>query len=125
MKIAIKNDIALAILRIAPSVMLLTHGLPKLQKILGGNLEFADPLGIGSAPSLFLAVIGEVICPLLVILGIKTRWSAVPTIIMRAVISFMHHGNDTFKSKELALLYLTFFIVIFLLGPGKYSFDKK
>ncbi|MCG2460782.1 DoxX family protein [Flavobacteriaceae bacterium F89] len=125
MKNTVKNDVALAILRVVPSLMLLTHGIPKLQKILGGNLEFADPIGIGAAPSLFLAVIGEVICPVLVILGIRTRWATIPTIIMMAVISFVHHANDTFKSKELALLFLTFFVLIYLLGPGKYSFDKK
>ncbi len=125
MKSAMKNDIALAILRIAPSVMLLTHGVPKLQKIIGGNLEFADPLGMGAAPSLFLAVIGEVICPILLILGIKTRWAAIPPIILMTVIAFVHHSTDEFPTKEKAFLFLTFFIVIFLLGPGKYSFDKK
>jgi putative oxidoreductase len=125
MKNAIKNDIALAILRIAPSIMLLTHGIPKLQKILAGNLEFADPLGLGPAPSLILAVIGEVVCPILIILGIRTRWAAIPIIIMMFVAGLIHHGNDGFPTKEKALLYLTFFIVIWLLGPGKYSVDKK
>lgn len=69
----IVRDVGLAMLRIAPSAMLLTHGLPKFQKIINGNLEFGDPLGIGAAPSLFLAVIGEFICPILVIIGFKTR----------------------------------------------------
>jgi len=125
MKNAMKNDIALAILRIAPSIMLLTHGVPKLQKILGGNMEFADPLGIGSAPSLFLTVIAEVVCPILIILGIRTRWASIPIVIMMVVVALIHHGNDAFPTKEKALLYLTFFIVIWLLGPGKYSVDKK
>jgi|SRR5690606_11793797 len=125
MKNAIKNDIALAILRIAPSIMLLTHGVPKLQKILDGNMEFADPLGIGPAPSLFLAVIGEVVCPILVILGIKTRWAAIPVIIIMAVAGLIHHVNDAFPTKEKAFLYLVFFVVILLLGPGRYSVDRK
>lgn len=120
-----KNDFALAILRIAPSIMMLTHGVPKLQKILGGNLEFADPIGIGQAPSLFLAVIAEVVCPLLIILGIRTRWATVPVIIMMLVAGFIQHASDAFGVKEKALLYLTVFVVILFLGPGRYSVDKK
>lgn len=119
------KDMGLAILRIAPSAMMLTHGVPKLQKIIGGDLEFGDPLGIGAAPSLFLAVIGEVICPLLIIIGFKTRWVAVPAAITMAVAAFIVHGTDDFATKEKALLYLVFFVVIILLGPGKYSVDRK
>ncbi len=115
----------LAMLRIAPSVMLLTHGLPKFQKIISGNLEFGDPLGIGPAPSLFLAVIGEFLCPILIIIGFKTRWMAVPPAITMAVAAFVHHAADNFGTKEKAFLYLVFFIVIILLGPGKYSADRK
>jgi putative oxidoreductase len=121
----ILRDVGLAILRIAPSAMLLTHGIPKFQKIINGNLEFGDPLGIGAAPSLFLAVIGEFICPILVIIGFKTRWLAVPPAIIMAVAAFIHHAADDFGTKEKAFLYLAFFIVIILLGPGKYSVDRK
>ena len=119
------KDIGLALLRIAPSAMMLTHGFPKFQKIINGNLEFADPLGIGAAPSLFLVVIGEFICPLLLIIGFKTRWVAIPTAIAMAVAAFIHHGSDSFADKEKALLYLVFFISIILLGPGRYSVDRK
>ncbi len=119
------NDVGLALLRIAPSAMLLSHGIPKFQKIISGNLEFGDPLGIGAAPSLFLAVIGEVICPILVIIGFKTRWMAVPPAITMAVAGFIHHAADDFGTKEKAFLYLVFFVVIILLGPGRYSMDRK
>ncbi|MGB6153136.1 MAG: DoxX family protein [Pricia sp.] len=125
MKNNVLKDVGLAILRIAPSAMMLTHGIPKLQKIIGGNLEFGDPLGIGAAPSLFLAVIGEVICPLLLIIGFKTRWVAIPSAITMAVAAFIVHGTDDFATKEKALLYLVFFVGIILLGPGKFSVDRK
>ncbi len=125
MQSKIVRDLGLAMLRIAPSVMLLTHGLPKFQKIINGNLEFGDPLGIGPAPSLFLAVIGEFICPILIIIGFKTRWMAVPSAITMAVAAFVHHAADNFGTKEKAFLYLVFFIVIILLGPGRYSADRN
>ena len=125
MKNKMITDIGLALLRIVPSALMLSHGIPKFQKLIAGNLEFADPLGLGAAPSLFLAVIGEVICPILVIIGLKTRFAAVPTAITMAVAAFIVHAADPLGKKELALLYLVIFVAIILLGPGKYSVDKK
>ncbi|NVN18313.1 DoxX family membrane protein [Muricauda sp. HICW] len=117
--------LGLALLRIVPSAFMLTHGYPKLMKLINGNTEFADPFGIGQAPSLFLAVVGEFICPLLMIIGFKTRWAAIPAAITMFVAAFIAHGADPFGRKELPLLYLAFFVIIMLLGPGKYSVDKK
>jgi putative oxidoreductase len=121
----LKNDIGLAVLRILPSAFLLSHGIPKLQKLLSGDFQFADPIGIGPTPSLFLATIGEVICPILVIIGLKTRWASLPIAITMAVAAFIVHGADPFGKKELALMYFVVFVVIMLLGPGRYSIDKK
>jgi len=42
-----------------------------------------------------------------------------------AVAAFIVHGDDPFGTKEKALLYLAFFIVIALVGPGKFSIDEK
>ncbi|AWX46236.1 hypothetical protein HME9304_03268 [Flagellimonas maritima] len=117
--------LGLALLRIAPSAFMLTHGLPKFQKLISGNTEFPDPLGIGKTPSLFLTVIGEFICPILIIVGFKTRWASIPSAITMLVAALVVHGADPFEKKELALLYAIVFIVIFLLGPGKYSIDRK
>lgn len=122
---ALVKDIGLAVLRILPSAMLLTHGVPKLQKLISGNFEFGDPIGIGVAPSLFLAVIGEFVCPVLLLIGFKTRWVAIPPAITMAVAAFIAHGDDPFANKEKALLYLVFFVGIALLGPGRFSVDKK
>ncbi len=119
------THIGLALLRIVPSAFMLVHGIPKFQKLISGNMEFANPLGIGEAPSLFLAVVAEFLCPILIIIGLKTRLAAIPAAITMAVAAFIVHGADPFATKEKALLYLVFFAVIFLLGPGKYSIDKK
>ncbi|SDL22469.1 DoxX family protein [Kriegella aquimaris] len=125
MRNSLLKDIGLAILRIAPSLLLMTHGIPKFQNLIAGNFEFGDPIGIGAAPSLFLAVIGEVVCPVLIIIGYKTRWTAVPPAITMLVATFIVHASDPIGTKEKALLFLTFFIVIMLLGPGRYSVDRK
>ena len=120
-----KNAIGLALLRILPSAMLLTHGIPKFQKLISGDLQFGDPIGIGDAPTLFLAVIAEFVCSILIIIGYKTRWAAVPPAIVMIVAVGIVHSADPFGVKEKPLLFLAFFIAIILLGPGKYSIDKK
>jgi putative oxidoreductase len=125
MKNSLQNNLGLAFLRVSSAALIMTHGIPKFQKLLAGDLEFGDPLGIGGAPSLFLAIIGEFICPIFVIIGFKTRWAAVPTVITMAVAAFIVHGADPFGVKEKALLFMVLFITIMLLGPGKYSIDKK
>ena len=121
----LKHDIGLALLRIVPSALLLTHGIPKFQKLITGDFEFPDPIGIGATPSLFLAVLGEFLCPILIILGFKTRWAAIMPALVMAVAAFVVHSADPFGVKEKALLFLGFFIAIYMLGPGKYSLDKK
>lgn len=122
---SLRNDIGLALLRISTSAFLLTHGFSKFQKLLKGDFEFADPLGIGAAPSLFLIVIAEFLCPILIIIGFKTRWAAVPPALAMAVVAFIHHAADPFGDKEKALLFMVIFLSIIFLGPGRYSIDRR
>jgi len=119
------KDLGLLFLRVSSAVLMLTHGFPKFEKLIAGNFEFGDPFGIGAAPSLFLAVLGEFVFPILVILGFKTRWATVPTIITMLVAALIVHGSDPFSVKEKAILFLVAFTSILLLGPGRYSLDKK
>ena len=72
-----------------------------------------------------LAVLCEVLFPILVIIGFKTRLSAIPVIITMAIAAFVVHAEDPFATKEKAILFLIGFIVIALLGAGKFSVDKK
>jgi putative oxidoreductase len=117
--------IGLLLLRLGFGGMMLTHGIPKLMKLVQGNMEFGDPLGIGSTLSLILVVIGEAICPLLIIIGYRTRLATIPTIITMAVAAFIVHAGDPFGTKEKALMFLCAFIVIALTGAGKYSAERK
>ncbi len=104
---------------------MLTHGIPKLMKMVGGDFSFGDPIGIGEPASLVLAVLGEVVFPILVIIGFKTRLSAIPVIITMAVAAFIVHAADPFGTKEMAILYLIGFTAMALLGAGRYSVDNK
>ena len=119
------NDLALALLRIGASAMLLTHGIPKINRLFADTIEFSDPIGLGPTVSLILALIGEVVAPVLLIIGYKTKFAAIPAFITMAVAALIVHAEDPFGRKEKALLFALIFLVIFLAGPGKYSIDKK
>tara|TARA_B100002051_G_C16635345_1_gene585586 strand:+ start:475 stop:852 length:378 start_codon:yes stop_codon:yes gene_type:complete len=118
-------NLGLLLLRVGFGALMLTHGIPKLLKMLSGDFSFGDPIGIGETATLILAVLCEVLFPLLVIIGFKTRLSAIPVIITMAVAAFIVHAADPFGTKEMAILYLIGFTAIALLGAGKYSVDRK
>ena len=117
------NILVLA-LRIAVAAFMITHGAPKLSKLLaGGEIQFGDPLGFGPAASLALAVFAEFFCSLLIAIGLGTRLAAIPLIITMLVAAFISHGPDPFRQKETALLYLLIYLVLLVTGSRKYSFD--
>lgn len=118
------THLGLLILRVTAGGAMLTHGWPKLQKLINGNFQFGDPLGISPEASLVLTVFAEVVCSILLILGLVTRLAVIPLIVTMAVAFFIVHAADDFKTKELALFYLGIFLCIFFTGPGKLSLDK-
>ena len=119
-------DLGLLVLRVwFGGAMAFAHGLPKLQKLLAGDLTFADPIGLGPGVSLGLAVFGEFVCGLLIALGLFARPAAIPAAITMVVAAFITHGTDPFGKKELALAYLVAFVVVALAGPGRYSVDAR
>jgi len=119
------NDLALLLLRLGSGGLMLTHGIPKISKLSDSPIEFADPIGVGPTISLILTLIGEVVAPILIIIGFKTKLAAIPAMITMFVAAFVVHISDPIGTKEKALLYLFAFLVIFLAGPGKFSIDKK
>lgn len=106
--------------------MLYGHGWGKLMSVFGGNFQFLDPLGIGPTASLILAAFAEGICSMLIIAGFWTRLASLFLTINMAVAVFLVHlpAGDWFGDMELPVFYLLAFIVIFLLGPGKFSIDN-
>lgn len=119
------TDLALLILRISSGGLMLTHGIPKINMLFASPIQFADPFGLGPTLSLIFALIGEVVAPILIIIGFKTKIATIPSIITMFVAAFIVHANDDLGTKEKALLFLASFVVILLAGAGKYSIDRK
>ena len=109
----IAKDMSLALLRIGAALMMLTHGWAKISDFTGYLAKFSDPIGLGPAISLQLAIFAEFFCAILLALGFLTRLSLVPMIITMMVASLIAHADDPFSSKEKSLLFLLIFIVLF------------
>jgi putative oxidoreductase len=119
-----RMNVALLVLRIVIGCFMLVHGLPKLQTLVaGGQIQFADPIGIGQVPSLILAIFAEVFCSVFVIFGCATRLAVIPLITTMIVAVFIIHVPDGFQKQELPAHYLMVYFFLFLSGSGKYSID--
>jgi len=119
-------DLGLLVLRLWFGLeMALMHGLPKLIKIINGDMGFADPLGIGMGLSLVLATFGEFICGLLIAAGFFTRLSCIPFIITMLVAGFITHGDDGWGKMALPMMYVVAGVVLLITGPGRYSLDHQ
>lgn len=105
--------------------MVVAHGWAKLTNFTEIATRFPDPFGVGSQISLSLAVFAEVFCATALVGGILTRLVLLPLIITMAVAFFVIHGADPWMKKELAFLYLNAYIILFIAGPGRISFDGQ
>lgn len=119
------TDAGLFILRMfLGGAMFFGHGVGKWQRLFSdAEIQFSDPFGIGAVPSLIMAVFAEVICSLLVMFGLLTRWALVPLVITMLVAIFYEHISDDFRIMEKAILYGAGFVTLFFTGPGRYSLD--
>lgn len=116
-------NFVLLILRLIIAILMLTHGLPKLGKLIAGDFNFANPIGLGSIISLILTVFAQVICSILIAFGLGTRMAVIPLIITMAVILLIVHGNDSILAHYNALLFLLGYFILLITGSGKYSLD--
>jgi putative oxidoreductase len=118
------TNTGLLLLRLGFSaLMIVQHGWKKFTGFESIAPNFPDPLGVGSTFSLALAVAGELLFPVLVVVGFYTRLCTVPVVVTMAVAAFIVHSGDGLGDRESALTYLIGFAVIGLVGPGRFSID--
>lgn len=119
------TDVGLLILRLAVGSMMFVHGYGKVLKVLSGEWGFADPIHIGSGPTLILTALAESLCMLLIIIGFRTRLAVLPPLTVMLVAFFLVHGGAPWADKELALLYASSFFVLLIAGGGNISLDSS
>ncbi|AXX91704.1 GntR family transcriptional regulator [Malaciobacter molluscorum LMG 25693] len=125
------EDLGKLLLRLTLAILMLFHGYAKIKY----GVSFVEGLLIKNNMPSFLAYgayIGEIIAPILIIIGYKTRLCALIIIINMIVAIYLAHPQDLFLLSEynapvLETIYLYIFgyIAIMLLGAGKISVDGK
>ncbi|MBL7726740.1 MAG: DoxX family protein [Dinghuibacter sp.] len=116
-------NFGLLILRLAAGGLMMIHGFDKLThfaNIKGMNQVFGSPTDAA------LVVFAEFFCAALLVLGLFTRFAAIPLIVTMAVAFFKAHGGKLTGegNGEMALIYLCCYVAILFTGPGKYSADR-
>jgi putative oxidoreductase len=117
------TDAALLFLRVSASLLvLLVHGLPKVLHVRGQLGAIEDPLHLGSVFTLGFAIFAEVVCPLLMILGIATRLAALPILVVTVVALTLVHPDWTLEQGQFAWMLLILFGTVAIGGAGRYRF---
>ena len=127
--VGVMNDVGLLVLRVAfGGMMAVGHGWPKWQMFRADPSKFPDPLGLGSTMSFYGAARRELLCGVMLAVGLLTRLAALPLAFTMAVAAFVVHKSDPFfmgggAAKEPAVMYLCAYLAVCLLGPGRFSVD--
>lgn len=119
------SEIGLLILRVAFGLGMMVHGIQKVNNFETLSQVFPDPLGVGPAMSLSLAIFAELFCSILLVVGLFTPLALVPLGITMLVAIFVAHGGDPWSKKELAFTYLSVYAALLASGPGKLSLDYR
>jgi putative oxidoreductase len=117
-------NFAILLLRVAFGILIMAHGYDKLIHFGDRHTTFMNFLGLGSSISLALVIFAELFCGLFVVIGLFTRFSVIPIIIVLAVAVIKAHHNAIFADAQPAALFLTGFIVLLFVGPGRVSVDS-
>jgi len=121
------EDLGKLILRLTIGVLLMMHGIYKLMNGFDGIIALVTANN-WPAWVAYGVLIGEILAPALVIIGILTRLGALVIVINLAVAVYLAHFHQFFQISKaggwiLELQGMFFFgaLAITLLGAGKYS----
>jgi putative oxidoreductase len=116
-------NLAMLVLRVGSGILMMNHGYDKLVHFKEYSANFMNFLGLGGTVSLALVVFAEFFCSIFMILGLFTRFAAIPLIIDVAVAVVKGHDMKIFSEGEHAAIFFLVYVAILLVGPGRISVD--
>ncbi|QDH69570.1 DoxX family protein [Marilutibacter alkalisoli] len=128
---ATQHDIGKLILRLALGLLVLLHGIAKLKGGMGGIVGMVESHGLPGFIG-YGVLIGEVLGPLMLIVGYHARIGAVLVAVnMLFAIGLAHMGelgrfnNQGGWALELQGMFLFSAIALALFGPGRFSANQR
>ncbi|MET0465848.1 MAG: DoxX family protein [Chitinophagaceae bacterium] len=116
--------LTMLVFRVLVSVQLMTtHGLKKLGVGVEQAENIPNPLGLPGQLNNYFATAANLFFPVLVIVGFLTRVASLPVLAVTMTGYFVLHWHDSLPEKDMPFMYSLSFLLILVLGPGKYSLD--
>lgn len=119
-------DLARLILRLSLGFLILLHGISKLLHGIGPIEELLAGHGLPVVLA-WGVLIGEILAPIMLILGLHTRVAAVLVIVNMLFALILAHQHELLALKsnggwalELQALFLVNAAVVLMLGPGRF-----
>ncbi|GAB2512438.1 DoxX family protein [Lysobacter humi (ex Lee et al. 2017)] len=126
-----QHDIAKLLLRVTLGLLVLFHGLAKLNGGMGGIVGMVESRGFPGALG-YGVLLGEVIGPLMLIAGFHARIGAVLVFLNMVFAILLVHmgelgafGRQGGWALELQAMFLMSALALALLGPGRYSVNER
>jgi putative oxidoreductase len=120
-------DTGRLLLRVGLGVLILLHGISKVMNGIGPILEGVEKAGLPRDFG-YLVYVGEVVAPILLIVGFLTRPAALVIAINMAFAVYLVHASQLLTltkqggwALELQGMYFLAAVVVALLGAGRFS----
>lgn len=124
------NDLGKLLLRLPVGGLMLFHGIHKLKNGLGFIEKTLADAGFPAYLS-YGVLLGEVLAPVLIILGILSRPAALLQAFVMVAAIYLVHAGELFSltqhgghALELQFLYLFGSLAVVFLGSGQYSVSR-
>ncbi|MEH1127801.1 DoxX family protein [Micromonospora sp. CPCC 206061] len=121
------NDLVITLFRIVLGLLFAVHGASSLFGVFGGNRGSGEAIALGTWPGWWAALI-QFVGGALVMAGLGTRVAAIICSGSMAYAYFVVHQPDALlplnNGGELSALFCWSFLLIAVLGPGKWSVDS-
>jgi putative oxidoreductase len=124
-------DLGRLLLRVTLGFCVLFHGIAKIQGGIDGIAHDLIALGLPGFTA-YGVYVGEVLAPLLLILGFYSRFGAVLVALNMVVALVIAHRPDMLKISasggwaiELQAMYLVTAIALSLMGPGRFGINDR
>ena len=117
-------NFGLLVLRLGAGILMANHGYMKLEHYDEMSGQFTSFIGLSGAISLALVIFSELVCSILVIIGLFTRFACIPLVFSCTYALAKAHQWDIFGKGELITLFLVAFLTLLFTGPGKASIDS-
>ncbi|HEX7054884.1 MAG TPA: DoxX family protein [Burkholderiales bacterium] len=125
------EDLGKLLLRLVLGMLILLHGVAKVMSGPEFVVGLVEKTGLPGELG-YLVYVGEVIAPLLIIMGLWTRLAALVIAVNMAVAVFLVHMPELFTfsrsggwALELQGMFFFTALAIALLGPGRYAVSAR